>query len=84
MMKFLKDKDTDQRSRSDLDDEIPLLLDPTNSYDPHLLWFQDNGYACPKFSEKDGLLNLRAKTTIEILNLDDIHIVEARLNFDGL
>lgn len=57
---------------------MPLLIDPTNPADPLLLWFQDDGRACPKYSESHDLFHQRAKVTIDILNLDDIKIVEER------
>lgn len=63
---------------SNLDDETPLLLDPTKTTDPFLLWFQNDGKACPKYPEADGFLHQRAKVTIDILNLNDIKIIEAR------
>lgn len=63
---------------SNLEDEMPFLLDPTNRADPPLLWFQDDGRACPRHSEAAGFVHLRAKVTIHILNLNDIKIVEAR------
>ena len=63
---------------SNLDDEMPFLLDPVNLADPSQLWFQDDGRACPKYSEADGFLHQRAKVTIDVLNLNDIKIVETR------
>jgi len=63
---------------SNIDDEMPLLLDPTNCSDPSMLWFIDDGRASPSFSEDDGVPYLRAVSTIDILNLNDIKIVEER------
>jgi uncharacterized protein (TIGR02646 family) len=63
---------------SNTDDEEPLLLDPTNPLDPPLLWFVDDGKACPRELDEASSLNLRAKETIEILNLNDCKIMEAR------
>jgi uncharacterized protein (TIGR02646 family) len=63
---------------SNLDDETALLLDPTNPADPLLLWFQNDGNACPRYSKGKGFPHQRAKVTIDILNLNDIKIVEAR------
>jgi uncharacterized protein (TIGR02646 family) len=59
-------------------DEMPFLLDPTNPTDPSLLWFQDDGKACPIYSEAHGFIYERAEVTIEILNLNDVKIVEER------
>jgi len=63
---------------SNIDDEVPLLLDPTNRSDPSMLWFIDDGRASPSFSEDDGVPYLRAVSTIDILNLNDVKIVEER------
>jgi uncharacterized protein (TIGR02646 family) len=63
---------------SNIDDEMPLLLDPTNRSDPSMLWFIDDGRAFPRFSEDDGVPYLRAVITIDILNLNDVKIVEER------
>lgn len=61
---------------SNIDDEVPLLLDPTRLGDPQLLWFQDDGFACPLWP--DGLPYERAKESIDILNLNKIDTVERR------
>lgn len=61
-----------------LNDEAPFLLDPTNPVDPFMLWFQDDGRACPKHSEAQGFAHQRAEVTINILNLNDEKIIEAR------
>jgi uncharacterized protein (TIGR02646 family) len=63
---------------SNIDDEMPLLLDPTNPADPSMLWFIDDGRAFPKFSEDDGVLYRRAVITIDVLNLNDVKIIEER------
>ena len=63
---------------SNLNDENPILLDPTNPSDPSLLWFLDDGRTCPRHSEAVGFLHRRAKETIDILNLNDIKIIEER------
>ncbi|MCW4028338.1 MAG: hypothetical protein NWE92_01660 [Candidatus Bathyarchaeota archaeon] len=63
---------------SNLNDEIPLLLDPTNPADRLVLWFMDDGTASPRYSEAEGILHRRARVTIEILNLNDVKIVEER------
>jgi uncharacterized protein (TIGR02646 family) len=62
-----------------LEDEMPFLLDPTVAIDPPLLWFQDDGRACPKYTEDVGFTHHRAKKTIEILNLNDHKIVQERM-----
>ncbi len=65
-------------SQPNLDDETPLLLDPTVLADTLLLWFLDDGRACPKYPEACGLLHQKAESTIDILNLNDSRICEAR------
>jgi len=59
-----------------LDEEIPLLIDPTNPVDPSLLSFADDGRVYPLHGE--GFAHQKAKMTIDILNLNDVRIVEAR------
>lgn len=66
-------------ANSDLANELPLLLDPTNVVDPSLLWIMDDGSASPKESG-GGLPQRRAIETIDILNLNDTRLVEARRN----
>lgn len=66
------------RPDSNLNDENPILLDPTNPVDPSMLWFSNDGSACPRHSEAASFLHQRASATIDILNLNDIKIVEAR------
>ncbi len=63
---------------SNIDDEMPLLLDPANPADPPMLWFLDDGRASPRFSKDDDLPYLRAVITIDLLNLNDVKIVEER------
>lgn len=63
---------------SNIDDEMPLLLDPTKPTDPPLIWFIDDGRACSRFSEGEGAPYERAAATVDILNLNDIKIVEER------
>ena len=59
-----------------LDEEIPLLADPINPGDRGLLYFGDDGRV---YSANDqGFSNIKAEATIDILNLNDIRIVEAR------
>ena len=59
-------------------DELPFLLDPTNPSDPTLLWFNDEGKTKPKRKEAEGFLCQRALVTIDILNLNEVKITEAR------
>jgi uncharacterized protein (TIGR02646 family) len=66
------------RVKSDIRKEIPILLDPTVHADPSLLWFREDGRASPAFPKKYHFLYERAKATIDILNLDDHKIVQAR------
>jgi hypothetical protein len=71
----------DQRSRratpeSNIDDEIALLVDPTRFSDPPLLWFLDSGEITSRASR--GFTQMRAQETINVLNLNDVRLVEAR------
>lgn len=61
---------------SNIDDEVPLLLDPTRTSDYLLLWFLDTGEACP--SSPNGLPHRRAQETIIVLNLNHYLIMEQR------
>lgn len=61
-----------------IEDEMPLLLDPTNPCDPFLLWFADDGRAISKVAKEGGFFYERAIVTMDILNLNDVKIVEAR------
>ena len=61
---------------SNIEAEVPLLLDPTRPSDPLFLWFLDSGQACPSCTT--GLPHQRAKETIDVLNLNDIRVVEER------
>ena len=60
-----------------IEDELPLLLDPTSIDDPPVLWFLDTGEACARDDERE-LQRKRAEETIRILHLNHIRIVEAR------
>lgn len=64
--------------RSNIADEMPFLLDPTNPIDPPLLWFLDDGRSIPRNSKDSGFLYQKARTTINILNLNETKIVEER------
>jgi hypothetical protein len=57
---------------------MPLLLDPTNRTDPSLLWFNDDGSACSKDADESSFFFKRANATIQVLNLNDVRIKEAR------
>lgn len=65
----------------DLQQESPLLLDPTRIGDPSLLWIDDfgrpvtNPTRAPEGSEAES----RVLASIDILNLDEKRIVDARL-----
>jgi uncharacterized protein (TIGR02646 family) len=66
------------KSKSELAKEMPILLDPVVHADPSFLWFREDGRVTPAFSRKDRVLYTRAKSTIDILNLDESRIVQAR------
>jgi len=60
-----------------LDDEMPLLLDPVVDGDYALLWFMQDGLPYP--ADEEGTFQYqRAETTIRLLNLKDERVAEAR------
>jgi uncharacterized protein (TIGR02646 family) len=60
--------------------EDPCLLDPTVAADVILLWFEEDGRVVPKYGkESKERLWLRAQSTIDVYNLNDPNIREARL-----
>ena len=65
-----------------LDEEQPLLLDPTRRSDPILLWFDEDGLVRPNpqfaSTEKD-YLHEKAITSIHLYHLNHAGIVERRL-----
>jgi hypothetical protein len=63
-----------------LTDERPTLLDPTIPGDPSLLWFLEDGRAVPKYkAERSSLFSSRASISIDVYNLNDFRIKEARV-----
>jgi len=62
----------------DIAAEKPALLDPTDSLDPALLWFNEEGRAVPAYDENHKESNERAVKTLDILNLNDCRIKERR------
>lgn len=61
----------------DIDDEKPYLLDPTNTIDPGLLTFDEEGMPKPLCVE-DGWNKERVEISIDILNLKYDSLVQAR------
>ena len=63
-----------------LDDEEPVLLDPTSAADPGLLWFDENGEAAPHpiCGDADHYTYSRAKTSIRLYHLNHESLVEQR------
>lgn len=61
----------------DLEDELIYLLDPTNSYDPLLLTFDETGNPKPT-AEEGTWSHKRAEVTIERLYLDYYTLVDER------
>lgn len=60
--------------------EDPCLLDPTVAADVILLWFDEDGRAVPKYEKlKRARLWLRAASAVDVYNLNDPNIREARL-----
>lgn len=55
-----------------IEEEIPLLLDPTNLSDIELLWFDDEGKAVPRINVPDStcIEHLRAYISIELYHLN--------------
>jgi len=60
-----------------IENEVPLLLDPTSVDDPPLLWFIDTGEAVVRPGE-GALQTRRVEVTTKVLHLNHIRIVEAR------
>lgn len=63
----------------DLNHEEPELLDPTNPFDPGLLWFDPDGAAVPKYSDKASIPYRRAEKSRELYHLNHVNIQERRL-----
>jgi len=64
----------------ELDDEVIYLLDPTNSNDPNLLFFSNDGKAIPSVEEESEPWNYsRAKVSIDIYHLNHTPLKDARL-----
>lgn len=62
-----------------IDDEQPLLLDPTIQADTLHLWFNQDGRVVPTDSDEDSWLYERATCSIYLYNLNHADICEARL-----
>jgi uncharacterized protein (TIGR02646 family) len=59
--------------------EQPVLLDPTNSTDPELLWFYIDGTPVPKFrQDEDEIKHKRAEVSIKLYHLDEERLEEKR------
>jgi uncharacterized protein (TIGR02646 family) len=72
-------KDDSKRAHvpdDNLDKEARLLIDPTKIGEAGLLSFNIDGHIKPTYDE--GFLKEKAKRSIEVLNLDQTRIVEAR------
>lgn len=75
--------DEARRSRTpadNLDDEEPMLLDPTALADPGLLWFDENGQAAPNpiCSGPNGYPFKRAEASILFYHLNHRDVVDQR------
>ncbi|MBS1862147.1 MAG: hypothetical protein JSS68_10595 [Actinobacteria bacterium] len=65
---------------ADLDEERALLLDPVVPSDPGLLWFDLDGRAAPMPDlDPNGLSYLRAAKSVEIYNLNEARVKDARM-----
>lgn len=62
-----------------IDLEQPLLLDPTDSEDPYLLWFNEDGMVVSKY-DVTSPANLRAIKSIELYHLNHSDLKEARIH----
>lgn len=62
--------------RPNIQNEVPLLLDPTKKDDCSLLCFLEDGRAYPKYF--NGLGHTKAKVSIKILNLNDPKVTDCR------
>jgi uncharacterized protein (TIGR02646 family) len=73
-------KENSPRARTpeeNVNDEICLLLDPAKPTDPSLIDFGADGRAYPRYP-KGTFFYQKANISIEVLNLNDIRIQEAR------
>ncbi|WP_342107372.1 hypothetical protein [Methylobacterium sp. SI9] len=62
----------------ELEDEEPLLLDPTDAYDVDLLTFDQLGVSRPRVLNKSSWDYKRAHFSIDLLNLNHSDFVKAR------
>ena len=59
--------------------EQPVLLDPTSSLDPTLLWFEPDGRAVPRYDPNRAAdFHKRAKASINLLNLNEVKLLTRR------
>lgn len=74
--------DEGQRAYNEGDDiraEQPVLLDPTNTFDPTLLWFEPDGRAVPRYDREMGAdFHYRANVSIKLLNLNEVKLLTRR------
>jgi len=67
------------RDEADFDDEIPLLIDPTEMKDLWLLGFTEDGMVEPVVNKKDDKLGyMKADKSIELYHLNHYRLKEAR------
>lgn len=70
----------DEKDDSACKHEDPLLIDPCKRSDVELLWFDDDGRAVSKYSEKDRPHAFKkAEVSIDCYHLNEREIKEARL-----
>jgi uncharacterized protein (TIGR02646 family) len=60
-----------------LQDEVILLLDPSNPGDPVFLSFSEDGRVYPR-EDNDSIVSMKAKMSIEVYDLNHVGKVEAR------
>jgi uncharacterized protein (TIGR02646 family) len=65
-------------NREELDEELPLLIDPCSPRDVGLLDFREDGHPCPSDPEHE-LRKLKAETSIRLYNLNHGRLIDRRI-----
>lgn len=74
----LLDPEKRANSEAEMDQEVPLLLDPTKAEDVKLLGFNDAGEAEPSMEAKDDTARKKVEVSIECYNLNNEKIKKKR------
>lgn len=72
------EQDRARSDQDDLDDELPLLLDPTNVIDVPLIAFADDGSVGPAVDKKEKKEHSMGAKTIKHYHLNHPHLTERR------